>query len=252
MLAWSVPASDGGSPVLSYTVRRGLTTEDMSILVEGVSSLSLLDSAITNGVTYEYAVSAVNAIGEGPRSNPVAATPKGSGSGGDSTKPTIIISSPQDGAMISPGSTLVSGTASDDVGVAWIEISPDGTNWTLAAGKTSWNARVNLALGTRTIYARATDLAGNNETMSVTVTVTSRGDPGISGGDLPKSILATAILSFAAAAGVAWFLIGRRRGASLVEHRPPEDAGSASAAAILIKKPVRRSLPPIIMGRWKK
>jgi fibronectin type 3 domain-containing protein len=252
MLAWSVPASDGGSPVLSYTVRRGLIADDMSILVEGVSSLSLLDSAITNGVTYEYAVSATNAIGEGPRSNPVAATPKGSGSGGDSTKPTITISSPQDGAMISPGSTFVSGTASDDVGVAWVEISPDGTNWTLASGKTSWNARVNLALGTRTIYARATDLAGNNETMSVTVTVTSRGDPGIAGGDLPKSILATAILSFAAAAGVAWFLIGRRRGASLVEHRRPEDAGSASAAAILIKKPVRRSLPPIIMGRWKK
>ncbi len=252
MLAWSVPASDGGSPVQTYTVRRGLSSDNLSILVQGVSSLSLLDSAVTNGMTYEYAVSAVNAIGEGPRSEPVAATPKGPGPGGDSTKPTITISAPSDGALVAPGSTIVSGTASDDVGVAWVEVSPDGMNWTLASGKTSWNVRVVLALGTRTIYARATDLAGNNQTASVTVTVTSREDTGISGGDLPRSILATAIVSFAAAAGVAWFLIGKRRGATAIDRWPPEDEGSESAELAVVKKPVRRGPPPITMARWRK
>jgi fibronectin type 3 domain-containing protein len=252
MLAWSVPASDGGSPVQSYTVRRGLSSDKLSLLVEGVSSLSLLDSAVTNGVTYEYSVSAVNAIGEGPRSEPVAATPKASGPGGDSTKPTITISSPSNGALVASGSTFVSGTASDDVGVAWVEVSPDGVNWTLASGKTSWNVRVILATGTRTIYARATDLAGNNQTASVTVTVTSRGDTGISGGDLPRSILATAILSFVAAAGVAWFLIGKRRGGTAIDRRPPEDGRSESAELAVVKKPVRRAPPPIIMARWRK
>jgi fibronectin type 3 domain-containing protein len=252
MLTWSVPASEGGSTIQSYTVRRGLSSDQMSILVQGVSGLSLLDSAVTNGVTYVYTVSAVNAIGEGPHSQPVSATPKASGPGGDSTEPTITISSPSDGALVAPGSTSVSGTASDDVGVAWVEVNVDGTNWTLATGKTSWNVRVALALGTRTIYARATDLAGNNRTASVTVTVTSRGDPGISGGDLPRSILATAILSFAAAAGVAWFLIGRRRGATAIDRRPPEDQDSASAELSVVRKPDRRVLPPIVMGRWRK
>ena len=33
------------------------------------------DNALTNGTTYYYQVSAVNAIGEGPRSNEVSATP---------------------------------------------------------------------------------------------------------------------------------------------------------------------------------
>ena len=112
--------------------------------------------------------------------------------------------------------------------------------------------RVILALGTRTIYARATDLAGNNQTASVTVTVTSRGDTGISGGDLPRSILATAIVSFAAAAGVAWFLIGKRRGATAIDRRPPEDSESASAQLAVVKKPVRRGPPPITMTRWRK
>src|SRR5205807_1234497 len=98
MLAWSEPGSNGGSSILSYTVFRGLSSESLSILVEGVQGLSLLDSAVTNGVTYEYAVSAVNGVGEGPRSAPVAATPKASGPGGDTTKPSISISSPSDGA----------------------------------------------------------------------------------------------------------------------------------------------------------
>ena len=252
MLAWSEPGSNGGSSILSYTVFRGLSSESLSILVEGVQGLSLLDSAVTNGVTYEYAVSAVNGVGEGPRSASVAATPKASGPGGDTTKPSISISSPSDGALVAPGSTMVSGSAADDVGVAWVEVSLDGTNWTLASGKISWNARVLLELGTRTIYARATDIAGNTQTASVTVTVTSRGETGISGGDLPRSILATAILSFAAAAGVAWFLIGRRRGGAATIDPRPEDPEPPPREPEMSRQPERRRLPPMVMARWRK
>ena len=75
---------------------------------------------------------------------------------------------------------------------------------------------------------------------------------GISGGDLPRSILATAILSFAVAAGVAWFLIGKRRSATAIDRRPPEDSESASAQLAVVKKPVRQGLPPITMARWRK
>jgi fibronectin type 3 domain-containing protein len=251
MLSWSAPASSGGSSIQSYTVHRGVASQELGILVQGVQGLSLLDGAVTNGVTYEYAVSAVNAIGEGPRTNSVTATPQASGPGGDTTKPSITISSPSDGALVAAGSTSVSGTASDNVGVAWVEVSLDGANWTLASGKTSWTARVILTLGTRTIYARATDGAGNNQTASVTLTVTSRGDPGISGGDLSRSILATAILSFAAAAGGAWFLIGNRRGATAIDPRP-EDYEPPPGELSVRREPVRRGSPPIIMARWRK
>src|SRR5205807_1857669 len=37
--------------------------------------LTYTDTAVTNGVTYYYQVSAVNAAGEGPRSNEASATP---------------------------------------------------------------------------------------------------------------------------------------------------------------------------------
>src|SRR5205807_2180696 len=36
---------------------------------------SYTDTAVTNGVTYYYQVSAVNSVGEGPRSNEASATP---------------------------------------------------------------------------------------------------------------------------------------------------------------------------------
>ena len=75
-LAWSAPASDGGSEVSNYRIYRGTTSGTESFLREVGESFVFKDTALSNNVTYYYQVSGVNAAGEGPRSNETAATPQ--------------------------------------------------------------------------------------------------------------------------------------------------------------------------------
>jgi len=229
-------------------------------------------------VTYYYAVAAVNAVGTGPRSPPISATPKGSSSGPDTTSPTIAIVSPGPGALVAPGPLNVSGTASDDVGLAWVEVSADGRNWTLATlGTASWNAILNLTVGPRTIYARAMDGSGNSADANVTVTVSPDAGTNAAGGDPSRSLIATAVISFAIAAAGAWFVLDRRRREGgprpVMSKRPPDDPLAGAGENPEVKSPVAtvttqqrvvvapptaekrqasRDSPPKIMGRWRK
>jgi fibronectin type 3 domain-containing protein len=77
-LSWSVPASDGGSPVTGYDVYRGTTPggEGRTPLASGVTTASYTDNAVANGTTYYYAVAAVNTVGSSPQSNEASATPQ--------------------------------------------------------------------------------------------------------------------------------------------------------------------------------
>src|SRR5216117_3787688 len=74
-LAWSSPSSDGGSAITNYKVYRGTISGQLSLLATLPNVLSYTDSAVTNGQTYYYKVTAVNAVGEGPRSNEASGTP---------------------------------------------------------------------------------------------------------------------------------------------------------------------------------
>ena len=209
-LRWDAPAANGGSPIKNYTIYRGVSRDSLMVLARA-NATSLFDGGLTNGVTYYYEVAATNSIGEGPRSAPVPATPKASGLGTDTIKPSIQILSPVAGASLPAGPTVVTGNASDNVGLALVEVSTDGLKWSRASGTASWTATINLTERDNTIHARATDGAGNTETATVAVTVSADGGTGASGSDLPRSLIVTAILSFAAAAGIAWFLLDRRR-----------------------------------------
>ena len=74
-LAWAPPASNGGAVITGYRVYRGTAPGRASILAYlGVVS-TFTDTAVTKGVTYYYQVTAVNLVGEGPRSAERAATP---------------------------------------------------------------------------------------------------------------------------------------------------------------------------------
>ena len=75
ILAWSAPLNDGGSPVTGYRVYRGTVPGNETILSTLENVLTFTDTGLTNGVTYYYRVSALNAIGEGPRSGGVSAIP---------------------------------------------------------------------------------------------------------------------------------------------------------------------------------
>lgn len=74
-LSWDVPASDEGSPITNYSMYRGLTSGGEAFLVRIGDVLSYDDIGLTNGQPYYYRISASNAVGEGPLSEEVEATP---------------------------------------------------------------------------------------------------------------------------------------------------------------------------------
>jgi|GEM_PF-1529063 len=100
VLNWSAPVDNGGSAVTSYKVYRSTTSGAEVLLSSGGCSglgnvLTCTDTGLTNGTTYYYKVSAVNAIGEGIQSSEVSITP--------STTPTA----PQNFAVTAGAQQLV-------------------------------------------------------------------------------------------------------------------------------------------------
>ncbi len=71
-LGWSAPYSNGGTPVLYYNIYRG-SASNMEIYLTSVSATSFLNLGLTDGQMYYYEISAVNSVGEGPRSVEVSA-----------------------------------------------------------------------------------------------------------------------------------------------------------------------------------
>ncbi|MBN1539271.1 MAG: fibronectin type III domain-containing protein, partial [Candidatus Thermoplasmatota archaeon] len=61
-LSWDTPLSDGGWPVLGYTVNRGEDQENLTFLGE-VEGMEYLDETVERGKTYYYSVQARNALG---------------------------------------------------------------------------------------------------------------------------------------------------------------------------------------------
>src|SRR5436309_1925064 len=103
-LTWQAPASNGGSPITNYKIYRGTTSGGETLVATIGNQLSYSDGGLTNGVTYYYQVSAVNNVGEGPRSNEASATPtapatppgapQGLGATADDATVTLTWSSP--------------------------------------------------------------------------------------------------------------------------------------------------------------
>ena len=65
MLSWTVPNSDGGSPITGYNVYRSTTGGEGSRRSPPRYPSTYTDSAATNGTVYYYTVAAVNAVGTG-------------------------------------------------------------------------------------------------------------------------------------------------------------------------------------------
>src|SRR5207302_6494038 len=74
-LTWQAPGSNGGSPITNYKVYRGTTSGGETLKATIGNVLTYTDAGMTNGDTYYYQVSAVNSVGEGPRSHEASSTP---------------------------------------------------------------------------------------------------------------------------------------------------------------------------------
>ena len=90
----------------------------------------------------------------------------------DTTPPTVSISAPSAGATL-VGTILVSGSASDNVGVANVAVSLDGGTYQPAVGTTNWSYSLDTKARSdapHTITVRAKDAAANQALASVSLT----------------------------------------------------------------------------------
>jgi hypothetical protein len=219
-LRWSAPSDTGGSPITGYVVYRRSASGNATRLVDLGLTLEYTDGGLAFDQGYYYQVSAVNALGEGPRSAVAGAT---LGARPDTTKPTVAITSPAPGAGPAAGAVRFAGTASDDVALLKVEVSTDGVSWTAVAAVpratlpgVDWTAELTLAEGARTLFVRATDASGNDATASVSVAVgPAAAPPPSAGADVSSGSAGLIGLAVAGAGGAAgaWALLvlGRRR-----------------------------------------
>ena len=76
-LVWSEPADDGGSVITGYRIYYGMAADGLGI-VEDVTVLTYTHTGLANGNIYYYAVSALNAEGEGEKTEILEVTPESS------------------------------------------------------------------------------------------------------------------------------------------------------------------------------
>ena len=70
-ITWGPPLDDGNLPILSYNIYRG--NDPGTLVAMGqvpAGTTTLIDTDVTKGNTYYYAVSAINSFGEGPQAGP--------------------------------------------------------------------------------------------------------------------------------------------------------------------------------------
>src|SRR5205807_407267 len=141
-LTWQAPGSNGGSPITNYKIYRGTASGGETLIATIGNQLSYSDGGLTNGVTYYYQVSAVNAAGEGPRSNEASATP---------TAPATPPSAPQ-------GLGATAGDAT--VTLTWSAPSSNGgspiTNYRIYRGTASGGETLKTTIGNVLTYTDTT------------------------------------------------------------------------------------------------
>jgi len=136
-LSWTSPLSDGGSPITDYVVEYKQSSDpDWLVFSDGVDNATTATvTGLTNDVSYDFRVSAVNALGQGPvnvvsgtsPSSPPTSPPISSGSGGGgyvynyppttepsstTTTPSIPVTPPAN-QNTSPGQTSPANTVSN-------------------------------------------------------------------------------------------------------------------------------------------
>ena len=75
-LTWWQPASSGTAAITNYRVYRGIAPGTESFYADAGSQTQFTDANAQSGVTYYYVVTAVNSVGESPKSNEDSAARK--------------------------------------------------------------------------------------------------------------------------------------------------------------------------------
>jgi fibronectin type 3 domain-containing protein len=172
-LTWT--AATDNKAVARYEVYRSTTPNVTATAANWIAetvTTSYVDKTLPG--TYSYGVTAVDGAGNaGPLSNIATVNVLA-----DTTGPTVAISNPAPGQTIA-GTIAVTANASDNVGVAGVQLRLDGlplgAEATAAPYNVSWDT-TQASNGTHTLTAVARDNAGNTTTsVAVAVTVFNAG-----------------------------------------------------------------------------
>jgi hypothetical protein len=169
-VSWAASTDNVG--VTRYNVYRGTTpgfTASASNRIASPTGTSYTDRGLAGG-GYWYRVTAQDAAGNVS----LASAAAGATVTTDTASPSVSITAPANGAVLS-GTTTVTAAASDDVGVAGVQLKLDGQNLgsedTASPYGWSWDTTT-VADGTHTLTAVARDAAGHSTTSAgVLVTV---------------------------------------------------------------------------------
>lgn len=155
----TITASDSGSGLAGTPAcHDGSTTLTLTSVTTGTWS-----SSVSGDGTHSISCSVSDNAG-----NPATATDTVKI---DTAKPSVAITSPADGSSTTATTVTVSGTDSDGTGSGVSTVTVTGTGATLGTGTFSLS-NYGLSCGPNTITAVATDVAGNTQSASVTVTQT--------------------------------------------------------------------------------
>ena len=126
-------------------------------------------SAADNGV-HTWTARACDAGGNASTSTPVSLTVSI-----DLTPPTVAITSPPNGQILTTSPVTVTGTATDPEapasGVSLVQVRVNGGSWSNATGTTGWTRSVALSPCANTIEARSLDNAGNYSAIASNVVI---------------------------------------------------------------------------------
>ena len=169
---WVRGSTDDDVGVVSVTVQVGAASPIAAPSDDGFATFAL-EVGLLPGIVNDIVVAATDSAGR-------SATLLVSGTtlvAADATAPVVTITSPSAGATTDTGSIVVSGTASDDTGIAAIDVRlGDGPYNPVAESApdfSTWSTEVTLTPGDNLVKVRATDLAGLTTTAEVVVTETS-------------------------------------------------------------------------------
>ncbi len=170
-LAWN--ASTDNTGVAIYNIHRSTSSGFVPSAANriGQTTATSYDAAGVAAGDYFFVVTAQDIAGNVSNpSNELAISVVG-----DTTPPTVSITSPADQTTVSGGITI-NASAGDNVGVAGVQFqldsAPLGTERTSAPYSLSWNSATTTN-GTHVIGAVARDAAGNKTTATVSVTVSN-------------------------------------------------------------------------------
>ena len=156
LLEWQPPQSSGTGQVTNYKVYRGQSSTSLELLTTVGTTREYNDTSVTNGVTYYYAITAVNSAGEGNMSSVISALPN----------------PPSPATEPGPPRNLDGEAGDGYVNLTWLAPSDDGgaaiTNYKVYRGTSSGSTTLLETIGVQLWYNDTTAEEGKTYFYQVT------------------------------------------------------------------------------------